>query len=205
MKSIKAATLLLSVFVLGLVSYIVINKLQDDISIEVGTLYPDDFKQVSPFELKTGKNQAYTEESFKDKWTLLFFGFISCPDVCPTSLVTLQQIKQKIQGTIPEDKIEYVFISVDPKRDTPEKLDEYVTYFDPAFTGVTGEESQLKKLTRSLAAFFSIPEHVEGENYLVEHSASIYLIGENAQPKVLFSYPHTADKMANDILALYKS
>lgn len=205
MKSIKVISLLFCVFITGLSSYVIINSPAKKVAIEHGTLYPEDYREIAPFQLSANNNTAYTSESFKNKWTLLFFGFTNCPDVCPTSLVTLQQVKQKIKDIIPAEQVDYVFISVDPKRDTLEKLDAYVTYFDTNFKGVTGNATEIKKLASSLAAFYIVPDSAENENYLVEHAASIYLIGENAKPKVLFSYPHTAEQIASDMIKLYQS
>ena len=213
MRQIRFATVIVVVFITGIMSYLALNT-KKPIEIETGTLYPQDFKQIGPFELISKENTPYNQDSFKNKWTLLFFGFTHCPDVCPASLVTLQQIESKIRDAIPAEKIDYVFISVDPDRDTPDKLDAYVSYFNPQFKGVTGEKSEIDKLTAYLSAFYRIPEKTSdtkdsdnsnATNYLVEHSASIYLIGANARPKALFSYPHSAEKIAADLIRLYQS
>lgn len=207
MRVIQLSIISIILIATGLLSYVLLQQIEKNQTpeLQVGTVYPDDFREIYDFNLITNVNESYNKDNFADKWTLLFFGFTHCPDICPASLVTFQQIEQRVNSEINNAKLDYVFVSVDPDRDTPEKIHEYTTYFSPNFKGVTGEKDQIERLTRSLAAFYQVPENASDDNYLVEHTASIYLISESARPKVLFSYPHDTDKIAEDVIKLLKS
>lgn len=191
----------------GVLSYVLLQQLTNSqtVQLEVGTIYPDDFREIYDFTLRVNVDETYSKADFNDKWTLLFFGFTHCPDICPASLVTYQQIQQRVNSEIADANLDYVFVSVDPLRDTPEIIHEYTTYFSPNFKGVTGEKAQIDRLARSLAAFYQIPDDTSDPDYFVEHSSAIYLISEHARPKVLFSYPHAADKIASDVIQMLKS
>ena len=107
-------------------------------------------KNISDFSLQDHNRQVYNKQSLKGKWSVLFLGYTQCPDICPATLSIMKQalvlLGKEVQA-LPET----VFVSVDPDRDTPEILAEYVTYFSADFIGVTGEQNQLKKLALGLS------------------------------------------------------
>ncbi|MEN8217495.1 MAG: SCO family protein [Pseudomonadota bacterium] len=150
---------------------------------------------VPSFKLTDQHGQPFTEKNLQGQWTFLFFGYTYCPDICPMTLAMLNQVVQQLQDTAVHPKV--IFISVDPARDTTERLGQYVSYFNPAFLGVTGLEEELQTLTRPLGIAYRRSNELS-ENYLVDHSASILLINPQAQLQALISPPHDATAIAED-------
>ena len=136
------------------------------------------------------------------KWHLLFFGYTFCPDVCPVELTVLHEMTDILRHQIPQAQLpQTVFVSIDPERDTPEKITEYVTYFDTDFIGVTGKQTDLKILTMPLGISWikeqSIdPAKKDDPNYLLSHSTTIILLDPDMRVAGLFLAPHSAEKMA---------
>lgn len=154
---------------------------------------------IADFALVDGNNQPFSLENLRGHWTLMFFGFSNCPDVCPSALYDLDLVTEKLDE---QPGLQAVFVSVDPERDTPEKLAEYVSYFNPAFIGVTGTQEQLAPLAMQLGIAYKIEEHEPGaERYDVYHSVSFLLIDPDGRLHGVFPAPHDADKMAADLLA----
>lgn len=124
---------------------------------------------------KAGK-AAFTNESLKGKWSLLFVGYTYCPDVCPTTLADLNYVYPSLAND-QDTTTQVVFISVDPNRDKAEQLADYVNYFNENFIGVTSTHEQLWPFVTELGLIYSVVEEGEtDEYYLVDHSASIVLI-----------------------------
>lgn len=130
---------------------------------------------IKPFDLVDHDGQPFTLAQLEGKWTMLFFGFTNCPDVCPATMAIMRQFKQLMADTDAVNDVQVVLLSVDPARDTPAVLKPYVEYFDPEFIGVTGEFLQLQALAQNLnAAFYKVPGG--GENYQIDHTANVVLI-----------------------------
>ena len=126
------------------------------------------------FALTDDEGKPFTPDTLSGKWSLLFFGFTYCPDVCPTTMVELGKFYQQLP---PEqrEQTQIIMVTVDPARDTTDKLNQYVRYFNPQFRGVTGEFMALHKFATSLSIpFAKVPGG--GDNYQVEHSANIAVI-----------------------------
>lgn len=178
-------------------------------SLVSATLYPPDFRALANFELSDQRGQTFTNERLAGSWSLMFFGYTYCPDVCPLTLTTFKQIQAKLAGRLPGDTdLNFIFVSVDPERDTPGRLKEYMDFFDPSFIGLTDTSPrhvQITSLTRSLGVFYSKQESGTNEAYLVDHSAGIFLINPQARAHALFSTPHRAADIARDILAIVTS
>jgi len=129
---------------------------------------------------KAGK-VAFTNESLKGKWSLLFIGYTYCPDVCPTTLADLNYVYPSLTND-QDTTTQVVFISVDPNRDKAEQLADYVNYFNENFIGVTSTHEQLWPFVTELGLIYSVVEEGEtNEYYLVDHSASIVLINPEGQ------------------------
>lgn len=131
---------------------------------------------IEPFQLVDEEGQAFTLERLQNKWTLLFFGYTYCPDICPTTLADLKNFHTMLADTPYSDDTQVVLVSVDPARDTPEQLAPYVNYFDPAFIGVTGEFMPLHKFATNLNAAFTKSITEDGKGYLVDHTSNIVLV-----------------------------
>jgi protein SCO1/2 len=134
----------------------------------------------------------------------MFFGFTNCPDVCPSALYDLNLVTEKIKELHSAElpPIQVVFFSVDPERDTPEKLSEYLDYFNPDFIGVTGPREQIAPLAMQLGIAYQIEEHEQGAaQYNVYHSASFLLTDPQGRLHGVFPAPHNAEKMVSDLVA----
>ena len=157
---------------------------------------------IADFALVDQDGNAFTLDDLRGKWSLLFFGFTHCPDVCPSTLYDLQLVHKGVRqdsGNGPPSH-QVLFVSVDPERDTPEKLGEYVSYFDPDFIGVTGSQQQLAPLTRQLGIAYRIEEHEAGSaQYGVDHSASILVTDPEGRLHGVFPAPHDAGTIVEDL------
>lgn len=150
------------------------------VELESGFLFPEAF-ELAPFELVDQQQKPFTNANLKDQWSLFFIGFTYCPDVCPTTLNKLAAAYPELKKIAP---IQIVFLSVDPKRDTPEKLLTYVNFFNPEFKAVTGEQTEIFPLTRSLGLTYAMVG--EGENYQVDHSAGYVLVSPQGTRVAVF-------------------
>ena len=138
-----------------------------------------------PFKL-THISGPFSEEKLKGKTSVLYFGFASCPDVCPLSLNKLIKVLDKEDPKL-QSKINKVFISVDYKRDTPQLVDEYGKYFAPDFIGLSGTKEQIEDITKKYAVHFEfVPLKDSAMGYTVDHTSRFFLLDENA--KLVGSY-----------------
>jgi len=158
----------------------------------VMTLFPDP-KPLTAFALTDHENRVFDLSRIKGKWSFLFFGFTHCPDICPTTLAVLARARDNIaKSTVGAEDIQFVFISVDPTRDTAGKLRQYVDYFDTSFLGVTGDNAQLGNLAGQLSAAYQVAITPGMENYPVYHTAAVFLLDPRARYHAVFTPPHDA-------------
>ena len=165
-------------------------------------------KVIADFDLVDGEGKTFSLENMKGQWSLVFFGFTNCPDVCPSALYDLNLISEALANRRGKRPIEHqvVFISVDPERDTPEKLAKYVAYFNPDFAGVTGAPEQLAALTKQLGIAWELEEHEPGaEQYAVFHTSSVMVFNPHGQMFGVFPAPHDAEKMADELADAIKN
>src|SRR5690606_10918762 len=153
------------------------------------------------FELTDADGEPFTKTSLEGKFTLMFFGFTNCPDVCPITLSVLATAIERIREEAPDAVPDVVFVSVDPFRDTPERIRAYVAGFDPSFVGVTAPDGQLEPLLRTLGVAVEKHEH-HGEQYNVVHSGVVFMIGPRAEWVALSSAPHVPATIAADFLKI---
>ena len=166
---------------------------------ENAVLYPVP-RALPDFHLIRSNGQALTLADWQGHWTVAFFGYTNCPDVCPTTLATFKQVwKQLDAATIA--KVRFDFVSVDPGRDTPELLARYVGYFNRDFVAATGSDEQLTRLTGALGFVYSHEQAAHG-NYTVDHSASAVIIDPRGRQIGLFRPPFEAAKIAADLTTL---
>ena len=163
---------------------------------QVLTLFPQP-KPLTAFALTDHKNRPFDLASLKGKWSFLFFGFIHCPDICPTTLAVLARVRDSIaKNTTSAEDIQFVFISVDPNRDTAGKLGQYVDYFDTTFLGVTGDNAQIGNLAGQLGAAYELAITPGMENYPVYHSTAVFLLDPRARYRAVFTPPHDAETIS---------
>ena len=161
-------------------------------------------KLVENFSLVDHKGQAFTKESLQGKHSILFFGFINCPDICPGTLQFLTSVKKKIIEAQQWDKFQVVFVSVDPARDTVENMAQYMPYFDQEFIGVTGTVESIDAFAKSVSMPYSIGEKDENGHYNVDHSASFLVMNEKGNIKAFISQPQPLAAVSEDLLKISK-
>lgn len=152
-------------------------------------------------ELLRDNGEAFTKQDLTGHWSLLFYGYTNCPDICPTTLSTIAAAKKQA-ATFPQ----VVFVSVDPKRDNAELIGEYVRYFDKDFIGVTGEEKMLQAMaTQMSVAAMAMPPEKPGDAYLVDHSANLMLLNPDGNLMAILRPPHTVDTILHSINTVMNS
>ncbi|MDD0844927.1 SCO family protein [Pseudomonas sp. Gutcm_11s] len=142
-------------------------------------------------------------DQLKDKWSLLFFGYTFCPDICPATLAQLRQL----QGMLPaeaKDRLRVVLVTVDPHRDTPEQLKKYLGFFDPGFQGLTGSQEDIQKLASAVSIPY-IPADTSKENYTVDHSGNLVIIGPDGTQRGFIRAPVHNDKLAEQLPGLLQN
>jgi protein SCO1/2 len=141
--------------------------------------------------------------ALRGKVVLLYFGYTSCPDVCPTTLADLRQVRSML-GDKGQD-VQVVFITVDPDRDTPDRLQSYVSAFDPSFLGLGGSLSDLEPVYRSYGVYREIDKNGDSAGgYSVTHTARVYLIDPQGNLRLTYSFGTLPEDIAHDIRVLLK-
>lgn len=150
------------------------------------------------FNLINTHNQPASLSQFNGKYVLLAFGYTHCPDVCPLTLAEFKAIKKAL-GT-DADQLEFVLVAVDPARDTPERIAEYLSKFDPEFIGLTSDLDTLTQLIGAFDGVFTINDYAGlVENYTVEHTASKFLLDANGNWIRKYTYGMASKTIADDI------
>jgi len=189
--------------VVGLFFYSMTREevLSEDALRDLGVLILPTPRELPPFSLVTSDGRPFTVQDLEGKWTFAFFGFTNCPDVCPTTMAVLAQAQQRLLDEHPEaaGKFQGVLVSVDPERDTPEKLGAYVHAFSPRFVGVTGDVQQIAGLAAGVnVAFAKVPlvdpsGSVDASGYTMDHTANIVIINPRGHYHGFIKYPQQAD------------
>jgi protein SCO1/2 len=153
---------------------------------------------VPEFNLVDQHGNPADRSVFEGQWDVVFFGFTHCPDICPTTLQVLSTAKAALEekGQSPLPRI--VLVSVDPARDTPEIMGEYVDYFGDGNLGITGTVEEITKLTSGLGVYFE-KQPAGTENYVVDHSAAVLVIDPDGGFHALFSGPHVVENYVHDL------
>ncbi|MCQ4317231.1 SCO family protein [Stutzerimonas zhaodongensis] len=132
-------------------------------------------RELPNLHLLDEQGQLVRTETLKDRWHLLFFGFTACPDVCPTTLSDMRQLLAQLPSDV-SNQLQLILVSADPKRDTPDVLRTYLSYYRAGFKGLTGEMEQLQKLSKALGLPFVPAEEPRGD-YSVSHSGNLAILG----------------------------
>ncbi len=150
--------------------------------------------------LKDHTGKARTLADFRGKVVTLFFGFTQCPDVCPTNLATMAEVMRQLG---PEaDKVQVLFVTVDPERDTEELLAQYVPAFDPRFVGLHGSLEETAAVARDFRVFYRKSGDTSGNHYTVDHSAGTYVFDPEGKLRLYVKHGETAENIAADLKRL---
>lgn len=166
---------------------------------EIHGIYLTKPQPLMPFALTQTDGKPFTDQNLQDQWSLVFFGFTYCPDICPTTLALLNAVILKIQEHPQLTAPQVIFVSIDPERDNLAQLDKYTHYFNPDFIAVTGEGSQLQSFSRQLGVVYDKVFMKESDQYLMEHSTSIALINPQGAIQAIFTSPHQLDSLSEDL------
>jgi len=172
---------------------------------------------IDDFNLSHLDRGAYDIEDVRGHWSLLFFGYTHCPDVCPTELFMLAEMMRAIEqdpGAVSEPP-QVVFVSVDPDRDSLQHLQQYAGFYHSSFLGVTSEQATIDRICKSLGVFYERVYYRDGkaleldpaatvpadlaDSYLVNHSASIFLLNPDGKLHAIFTAPHDPQAMIRDL------
>ena len=189
--------------VLGLtVNRVLSGKGQGDQTalIDAGVILLPQPRSVPDLKFTDQDGQPVALDSLKDKWTLLFFGYTFCPDICPTTLAQLRQIKSELPKEA-VDKLRVVLVSVDPNRDTPAQLKTYLGYFDKQFVGLTAPVDSIQKLANAMSIPF-IPADTSKPNYTVDHSGNLALLGPDGTQRGFIRAPLNNQKLVAQLPGL---
>jgi protein SCO1 len=167
-------------------------------ALQNAVLYPAP-RAVPEFRLDQANGPPLDLASWRGHWNVVYFGYTSCPDVCPTTLAVFKQAWKEL-GVLKE-KIRFDFISVDPQRDTPEQLAKYVAFFSPDFIAATGGDEELTKLTHALGLMYARTTDANGA-VQVDHSGSAVIIDPQGRLIGMFRPPFTAGEIVADLTTL---
>ena len=166
--------------------------------IETGTLLAQP-KTLPKFELVNHHGETITRRNLTGQWSLLFTGFTSCPDICPATIYVLNALDEKLRTN--ENEFKMILLSIDPERDTPEVMKQYIELLSPSLTGITGSLSGIEQFCDEIGMSFI---HIPGTSgrYTVEHSGALLLIDPRARISGYFRPPFDLDRMARDLQAI---
>ncbi len=171
--------------------------------VSTATVYPSTLA-LPPVSLVDQDGNVVDERFFEGQWDVVFFGFATCPDICPITLRILRDAQRDLEEAGASTVPRIVLVSVDPERDTPEVLTEYMQSFGENSAAVTGELEQLRTLASELGIFFE-KRYVDEEFYTMDHSSVVLVINPDGEVSALFSGPHRAENFVNDLPLLTRS
>ena len=180
MSRLQAGLIAFVALVFGVVVAINIAPPSADRQTQHVSLYPQ-ARALPNFQLIDHNNQPFTSAKLIWHWSLVFVGYTYCPDICPTTLADLKNVYPELQKIPTDSPIQVILLSVDPKRDTSERLNDYINFFHSDFIAVSGEHSQLFPLVRAMGMMYSMSESTDNPNYLVDHSSSVVVVSPKAQ------------------------
>lgn len=173
----------------------------EPIQLRAATWLGEQARPLPKFELTDHFNKPFTNDSIKGKWHLLFFGYTNCPDICPESLQMLANTMSLIKDDGVKKNLQVTFISVDPERDTLQKMKTYVSYFNPEFLSATADIDSVNTVTDALGILHYINKTSDGK-IEVAHSGALTLIDPEGRFAGVFSTPHDSTNIAHDLSLL---
>ena len=156
--------------------------------------------ELDNFELIDQNNQTFNSESLKGNWTILFFGYTNCPDVCPTTIYKLAEVKNDVNQNLPSKNFNTVLVTLDPDRDTPERLDEYIGYFDESMLGVTGTYKNIQSFSSNLSVFYQRINKDGGYDF--NHTASIFVFNQDGSLFATMSPATSVSELIDDFYTI---
>jgi protein SCO1 len=165
-----------------------------------GTTYTEPYPLAPEIQLTRIENSDFHLSEMRGRVVALFFGYTSCPDICPTTMAELNQALGELGDQA--DQVQVLFVTVDPERDTPERMQEYVNHFNPDFIGLSGSEAELAKVWSSYGVFREVVEGTSAAGYLVNHTARVTLIDQQGNLRVSFPVDTPVEDVVHDLKLL---
>jgi protein SCO1/2 len=162
-----------------------------------GTTYGEPYPVAPEFALRRSGGAGFQLREAQGKVVALFFGYTSCPDICPTTLAELNQALQELGDRA--DQVQVLFVTVDPERDTPDRVQEYVNHFNPSFIGLSGSEAELMGVWNDYGVFRQVVESTSAAGYLVDHTARVTLIDQQGNLRVSFGFDTPVEDVVHDL------
>ena len=167
------------------------------------SLYYQSPREVKAFEFTDHQGNSFTNQQLNQQWSWVFFGYTSCPDICPTTLQELNFVYDDLKKVANNTQV--LLVSVDPNRDTQERLNQYIPYFNEEFFALRAGHDVLFPFARNLGLMYSVHDDTTQDNYLVDHSASVVLINPDGDIAAIFKPDHELGKLpivkGDDLLA----
>ena len=176
--------------------YISLKQSQQSVQVRPnieGLFWPNP-KQLHEFSVIDQDGNPFTLSDLQGKWSFVFFGYTHCPDICPITMSVMGDVYKQLLNA-GHDQIQTIFVSVDPERDTTEKLNQYVAYFNEDFIGLGGNLEMIQSLTQQIGVAYFHSEKDEKGFYLVDHTSSLLLFGPEAHMIAKLSAPHEATEI----------
>ncbi len=194
--------------VLGVfVSQYVFSKKKIDLSQFHGT-YLEKAREVNQFSLTGTDQKVFDNTSLQGQWTMMFFGFTNCGYLCPTTMAELAKMYRLLEEKGVKPLPQVMMISIDPERDSLDKLGQYVKAFNPHFYGATGDQNAIKMMTREMGVAYAkvaLPNSEDTKNYDMEHTGAVMLFNPKGELTAFFTTPHQAELLARDYQVLIPS
>ena len=166
-----------------------------------GTMYGEPFPPAPAISLKSADGDVFDLGDANGKLTLVFFGYTYCPDICPTTLAELKLALERLSDAEAE-RVQVVFISVDPDRDTPEGVQAYVERFNPGFIGLSGTLDELEPIWTGYGVYREVVEGTSATNYIINHTARVTLIDQDGNMRLTYGFQTPPEDIAHDIQLL---
>ncbi len=187
------------VLIVAVVGVVVVNRLRppsfNGIVLQAG-------KPAADFTLTASTGEPASLSDYRGKWVILYFGYTFCPDVCPTTLARISAALNQI-GDKAKD-VQVIMVSVDPERDTPERLATYLGAFNPSFLGLTGTVDQVNQAATPFGIYFAKNDVEGASDYLVDHTASVTVVDPEGRTRLVWLYDATPEAIAGDLKTLLR-
>jgi protein SCO1/2 len=159
---------------------------------------------ITDFELQTAGNKTVRLSDLQGKLVLLAYGYTACPDICPVTLTVLRNAYQSLSET-QKSQVQVVFVSVDPQRDTPQIIQDYVSHFNPSFIGLSGTPGQILAATTPLGIYFdTVADAKAPDGYWMDHTATVSLLDKQGYLRVVYPFNTPAEDIAYDLKGLVR-
>ncbi len=162
-----------------------------------GGVYQDPPKPAPDFSMTDEGGQRASLSDLRGQWILLQFGYTTCPDVCPTTLARLAEVRRQLGGEAADVRV--LFVTVDPARDTTTKIAAYVHKFDPTFRGFTGTDAELAAAAKAWGVTYSRVESDSAAGYLMSHTAFVYLIDPQMRVRIVYPFGVESEEITHDL------